>query len=389
MFFKHEICGFKVISSCAFVLLLLLSCGGGSQDRKSVAAVTAVPKKQENGILSIPVAFNKGGQLGLLGPEDPSKKNVDFSLADSVTSWSISIAGCASGYAKSFTSGTDTTVKMLKDDTGCYARLTSVTIDAIVYDFDSTGGTATDVAADWQPFSTSANYRYYKDATNATIFRKLKVKINTTITLAGITTGDTISYTYFGLDPESGSLTVRSATVSISGQDANLFNLRAAKLASVDGVKGIFAIGLECNSVVATTSCQGIDITGNSSQNFGYRLVKGQAVAQATAATSGELSTTATELTFSDIQTAFDYGPAPTFLTSATNWVAAAGSVAGTTLTNGGIKIVTAGSGTGGNTSDSIIDITASGGYMFLIIGMDTDATAGIDAYQYWKISVN
>jgi hypothetical protein len=178
--------------------------------------------------------------------------------------------------------------------------------------------------------------------------------------------------------------------------DPNIFDLSVVKLAKASGSFGAFNFGLQCQEMVSVNSCKDVDF---STITAGYRLVE----ARSNAGVSGDgfLDDSDTDITFEDLENAFDSNTvSPTAISVATHWVNPTETVSNTALANGGLKILAAGHTAlaGANTSDSNIDIRAvddsdnavSLRYMYLIVGYDTsDEDPGYDSYQYWKISIN
>ena len=183
-----------------------------------------------------------------------------LSLLATTATYAGNVAGCISSQADTFTNTTPT-VTALIGDTGCYARLTSITATF-------SDGSSSTYAPDPAYKFVAGTSLIVNPSTVATTRRIMKISVTSNLPTTAITGAPlpTITMALSFLESEAGTVAVSAVNAGINVSVANVIPFQlATSTVTVDGTTGggAFVLNLNCYSVVGGDGkCDGLSVTG-------------------------------------------------------------------------------------------------------------------------------
>ncbi len=245
-------------ASALFALLYLAAVNCGPQPQSfdvsnSSASQGQAPTSHLKLVL-IPVKLNNQLQKGPL------------SLVANATSFSISLAGCASGYTSTATDAS-TNLQAYQYDIGCLAKLTQFAINGNTYSATATG------ASNFTTWAVN-DVAVFANTTNSSDLLNVAVTAQLDNPVAGT---EVVSYSFYNIAKGADSIFTKAQvgnghTMSVSGQAAPNFTLTQARYVGMTNLgQGLFEFTLQCTQALtnSNTTCYDIILT-----TMDYKLVQ-------------------------------------------------------------------------------------------------------------------
>lgn len=258
---------FRAFTTSVLSTLLVLACGQQQEEfdnnrsesgSSSATNVTSERNSREFAYIPVTVAESQDSAIGLYD---------GFFLAANATSYSISLAGCASGFTSTATEAS-TNLQVYKYDKTCLAKLTQFAINGITYSATATGATnfTTWAANDTATFANTVSST---DTVGVKVVAQLANPISGT---------EAVTYLFYDIEKGSDNSGLSQAvvgaghTMTVSGQAAPSFTINAVRYVGMTaGGAGQFEFSLECSVILTNTNttCKDVTLT-----DIDYKLVE-------------------------------------------------------------------------------------------------------------------